>query len=98
MMYCPLTLYGMKATGKPLHDVLPIDPVWHESYWPCVTMLICGRPNTGWLNNYVVDDAARDQKVGGEDEGEDGPGGGSMKPCWLFDLQIRYGEDRKYGA
>ena len=69
----------------------------------------------GWLNNYVVDDAARDQKVGGEDEGEDGPGGGSlkknvelrafhgceenthMKPCWLFDLQIRYSEDRKYG-
>merc|ERR1719445_1384673 len=98
MMYCPLTLYGMKATSKPLHDVLPIDPVWHESYWPCVTMLICSRPNTGGLNNYIVDDAARDQEVGGEDEGEDSPGGGGMKPCWLFDLQIRYGEDRKYGA
>ena len=69
----------------------------------------------GWLNNYVVDDAAGDQKVGGEDEGEDGPGGGGlkkaewrafrrceenthMKPCWLFDFQIRYSEDRKYGA
>ena len=33
----------------------------------------------GWLHNYVVDDAAGDQKVGGKDEGEDGPGGGSLK-------------------
>jgi len=44
-----------------------------------VTMLICSGPNTGWLHNYIVDDAARDQKVGGEDEGEDGPGGGGLK-------------------
>ena len=40
----------------------------------------------GWLNNYVVDDAARDQEVGGEDEGEDGPGRGSLKKRWTKEL------------
>jgi len=67
-----------EAAGKPLHDVLAVDPVWHKGYGSCVPVLVCCGANAGRLDNDIVDDAASDEEIGCEDEGEDGPRGGSM--------------------
>ena len=51
-----------------LHDVLAIDPVWHECHWPSVAMLISGASNTGWLHNDIIDNASCHHEVGQQDK------------------------------
>ena len=77
-MYCPLTLYGMNATGLVWPCSSVVDPTLFRDNRVKNVLHIWKTTQPGWLNNHVVDDAARDQKVGGEDKGEDGPGGGSL--------------------
>ena len=65
------TAHGEEKAGRQsLHDVLTVDAVRHEGDGLGVAVLIGGGPDAGRFHDDVVDDAARDEEVREQDDGE----------------------------
>ena len=77
-----------EARGQSLHDVLAVDAVWHEGDRFGVAILVGGGADAGRLHDDVVDDAARDEEVGQQDDGEHNHRRWLLQPRRLLQFQI----------
>jgi len=91
------TAHGEEEAGRQsLHDVLTVDAVRHEGDGLGMAVLIGGGPDTGRLHDDIVDDAARDEEVGEQDDGEHDHRRWLLQPRGLLQFQVRTFQDGEW--